>query len=103
MGDWRDRRFLATGIAVTAIEAEAEARASIAAVFGSSRVSARWPATFASEVYQREAVKRQAARTTKAAKDTAGVEYLYPDLGGDAEAFKELQRAYEDAMKMFKC
>ncbi len=80
--EWCDRQLIASGIAATAIEAEAAAKASIAAECGSS-VSEQWPAGFASQAYHREAVKRRVARATNAANDAADVEYVYTDWESD--------------------
>ncbi len=81
MDDWCDRKFIATGIAATAIEAEAEARASIAAACGNVTPQ-QWGSKDALQVNHWEAVKRRAVRTT-AAKETAGVEYVYTDWESD--------------------
>jgi len=85
MEDWCDRKFIVTGIAATPDEAEAAAKASIAAALGNV-VPQQWGSKHALEVNHWEAVKRRAARATKAAKDAAGVEYVYTDWESDYDS-----------------
>jgi hypothetical protein len=82
LNDWCERQFIASGVAASAVEAEAAARASIAKALGDV-VPQQFVAYWAKEVYHREIVKRRASKAASSSDDAAGVEYVYTDWTSD--------------------
>ena len=70
-----------SGFAISAEEAERQARAAIHLKYGQVAVR-QYPASYASGVHHREAIKRRAARRSPT-MDTKEVEYLYTDWESD--------------------
>lgn len=82
--DYFENRFIAMGIAASATEAEAEARASIAKALGEVSPE-QWSGQMARSVYHLERTRKAATNSSNA----AGVEYLYKDELSDYDGHRE--------------